>query len=1169
MLAEGDYQEAIDEGTEWLKKNRADGDRAERQWVDALVAEAHLHRVSAADRVADYQWLRDRYGQHERYAPLITVALKREAAAAWRDEATPANTVAAYRRFRETYPEAAQVPEARQREVDRAFATTPATVEAQQGFRADYAGWPELAAVQSASRSKEVEAAFVVADGADDLAAWRRFRETYALWPESEGRLGLALDREAELALKEAVAAHSLEALEAVRRTYGQAPWADRTDQAIAALVLEPLLAEVQQGSAPADEALWAFFEAHAGRPGLDVEAMPHRAALKATAIASGRAAPLRLWRLLVPDDPDRPDLLLRERDLAWAEASRADTRAQWASFVALYPEDPRADEAELRAFRLQRLADAEHSWPRAEVAWSRTLPSGEVELVVDVKDCDGQRISGLTREAFEVYANALPQNITDFKALEEDRPLDLVFGIDLSGSMEAEQEAVRQAVMQFAETFRFRGRTTRLGLVTFAEDVVQRRAPTRDIGAFQGWMQAMTIGAGGGFGEDSTHALVVSADLLRSAPGERVVVLLTDEDLQVNRGGMKALNLDGNAACNRLRSTATCIQKCNSAPCLATCYGKLGTAQRNAMNRCLRRASAQLCVAFANWDRLSQALASCVEPVYDESPAAERLAERLRGGAVRPFFVVPGNDQVEARAILGHNGVARRAQGRVLEVPQDATSPAPYVAALEDIADQLSKQYVVRFRPSNAAARQAPPVVLAGYQHAWNTQAPLPGPAVVGLFAQPSTPACPSLLLVLADGVHRTEACATRWAPVALGTLGGPIVQAVAVGGGDARTLLRTADRLVALDAAGMPRAVATPLTRLDDMAVDGEGGVWLLGQGAGGQGEVHRQAAPDAEFEVVDRWADTGPAVFLEVGAERTCVLLAPHQRRCATAGGRWVDLGVAGLPEDALQGTARALAVPGRRGTVLLATATGALWRSLDGGGLWRLVYPAAPDAAALQPPSLVWLAGSKPTICASGPSSVACSVDLGRTWSGMGRAFDERGRAALALVGADLYLGRDAELHRLDRVVTRDIPSSAVYFGTDQDSFDPRMGPFLSALAQRMAADPALTLRVEGHADYRGGDVYNDDLALRRAAQVAAAIAHLGVDAARVVTLGFGSRRPVRAGKTPDDLARNRRVELVLTRPEPVIGQQLDQCGRLGARPAVEPERLGGLSRLDRP
>jgi outer membrane protein OmpA-like peptidoglycan-associated protein len=86
--------------------------------------------------------------------------------------------------------------------------------------------------------------------------------------------------------------------------------------------------------------------------------------------------------------------------------------------------------------------------------------------------------------------------------------------------------------------------------------------------------------------------------------------------------------------------------------------------------------------------------------------------------------------------------------------------------------------------------------------------------------------------------------------------------------------------------------------------------------------------------------------------------------------------------------------------------------------------------------------------------------------------VGEAFERPGAVAGGLIGDTLLIARNERLLRLDRVVTREVPSSAVYFDTADDRFSDALTPFLEDIASLMRGDRSTTLRIEGHADQRG-------------------------------------------------------------------------------------------------
>jgi outer membrane protein OmpA-like peptidoglycan-associated protein len=71
-------------------------------------------------------------------------------------------------------------------------------------------------------------------------------------------------------------------------------------------------------------------------------------------------------------------------------------------------------------------------------------------------------------------------------------------------------------------------------------------------------------------------------------------------------------------------------------------------------------------------------------------------------------------------------------------------------------------------------------------------------------------------------------------------------------------------------------------------------------------------------------------------------------------------------------------------------------------------------------------------------------------------------------------------------------------------------------------------------VVGHTDSSGNDRANEQLSIRRAAEVKAFLLDRGLEASRVRVEGRGSRQPMRPGSTEADFRVNRRVEVVLER-----------------------------------
>jgi peptidoglycan-associated lipoprotein len=101
---------------------------------------------------------------------------------------------------------------------------------------------------------------------------------------------------------------------------------------------------------------------------------------------------------------------------------------------------------------------------------------------------------------------------------------------------------------------------------------------------------------------------------------------------------------------------------------------------------------------------------------------------------------------------------------------------------------------------------------------------------------------------------------------------------------------------------------------------------------------------------------------------------------------------------------------------------------------------------------------------------------------------------------------------------------------VTFDFDQATLRPDARDALQKAADCAKARKIGRLAVEGHADERGTNEYNQHLALRRAESVRRYLGNLGVAAGSIETTSFGEEQPLCTESTEECWARNRRAEL---------------------------------------
>ena len=110
---------------------------------------------------------------------------------------------------------------------------------------------------------------------------------------------------------------------------------------------------------------------------------------------------------------------------------------------------------------------------------------------------------------------------------------------------------------------------------------------------------------------------------------------------------------------------------------------------------------------------------------------------------------------------------------------------------------------------------------------------------------------------------------------------------------------------------------------------------------------------------------------------------------------------------------------------------------------------------------------------------------------------------------------------------------------VLFATASDELYGSAFERLRPLARYLRANPGVRVAIDGHADSRGSDAYNQDLSERRAESVRDALDEMGVRYARFRVAGHGERNPIASNATAEGMRRNRRVEITL------LGRRADE------------------------
>ncbi len=148
------------------------------------------------------------------------------------------------------------------------------------------------------------------------------------------------------------------------------------------------------------------------------------------------------------------------------------------------------------------------------------------------------------------------------------------------------------------------------------------------------------------------------------------------------------------------------------------------------------------------------------------------------------------------------------------------------------------------------------------------------------------------------------------------------------------------------------------------------------------------------------------------------------------------------------------------------------------------------------------------------------------------------------SGIAVAGASSELQRalqDLNAQTTAQSVTIDL-SADVLFDFNKWDLKPAAVPALEKLATVLKSYPAAQIAIEGYTDAIGNDAYNLALSQRRAETVKNwLITNAQVPGANLHTRGWGKAKPVAPNANPDGTdnpegrAKNRRVEIVITKP----------------------------------
>jgi outer membrane protein OmpA-like peptidoglycan-associated protein len=122
--------------------------------------------------------------------------------------------------------------------------------------------------------------------------------------------------------------------------------------------------------------------------------------------------------------------------------------------------------------------------------------------------------------------------------------------------------------------------------------------------------------------------------------------------------------------------------------------------------------------------------------------------------------------------------------------------------------------------------------------------------------------------------------------------------------------------------------------------------------------------------------------------------------------------------------------------------------------------------------------------------------------------------------------------------IETVVYRKFRFDELNYEFDQSTLSAGGAQAVALVAEKLRKENKyFILRVNGHSDTTGSELYNEKLSYKRAVSVAARlVTHEGFDPSRVFVKGLGESDPIADNSVPEGRSLNRRAEILVLLPK---------------------------------
>jgi len=154
------------------------------------------------------------------------------------------------------------------------------------------------------------------------------------------------------------------------------------------------------------------------------------------------------------------------------------------------------------------------------------------VKVIVEAFNMKGEPLDTLYADNLTVLENGKEKKVISVHKIspEERVPIDFVFVVDITASMDTYIQALEQKMRSFTQELGKRGIDYQVGLVLFSDYIEGVYQLTDDISEFTRWLRKIKTVGGGDIPENALEALAIADSDIKFRPSaNRVAVLITD----------------------------------------------------------------------------------------------------------------------------------------------------------------------------------------------------------------------------------------------------------------------------------------------------------------------------------------------------------------------------------------------------------------------------------------------------------------------------------------------------------------------------------------------------------------------------------------------------------------------------------------------------------------